>query len=104
MEPAVFFFLCVAPPEYAGEVPLRCCSHSPLILWRLSMPAPTRRRFLARSAATVTTLSALTAAGAAQKPNDRIVLAVMGVKGRGLGHLKGFSGFPDVEIAYICDP
>jgi predicted dehydrogenase len=68
------------------------------------MPAPTRRRFLARSAATVTTLSALTAAGAAQKPNDRIVLAVMGVKGRGLGHLKGFSGFPDVEIAYICDP
>src|SRR5690242_17366954 len=68
------------------------------------MPAPTRRRFLTTSAATVTSLSALTAAGAAQKPNERIVLAVMGVKGRGLGHLKGFSAFPDVEIAYICDP
>jgi predicted dehydrogenase len=68
------------------------------------MPAPTRRRFLASSAATVSTLSALTASAASQKPNEKVVLAVMGVKGRGLGHVQGFSAFEDVEIAYICDP
>jgi predicted dehydrogenase len=64
----------------------------------------TRRHFLTASAATATTLSALTAAGAADKPNDRVVLAVMGVRGRGLDHLRGFAAFKDVEIAYVCDP
>ena len=68
------------------------------------MYPPTRRDFLAASAASVASLSALTAACAADSPNERIVLAVMGVHGRGLGHLNGFSAFPDVEIAYICDP
>jgi predicted dehydrogenase len=72
--------------------------------WSFAMPGLNRRRFLGASAATVTSLSALTAAGAAAKPNDRVVLAVMGVKNRGLGHLSGFSAFKDVEIAYICDP
>jgi predicted dehydrogenase len=63
-----------------------------------------RRQFLTASAATVTSLSALTAAGAADKPNERVVLAVMGVRGRGRDHLRGFSAFKDVEIAYVCDP
>jgi predicted dehydrogenase len=65
------------------------------------MPTVTRRRFLATSAAT--SLTALTAAGAARQPNERVVLAVMGVGSRGLGHIQGFSAFPDVEIAYLCD-
>jgi predicted dehydrogenase len=69
------------------------------------MPGLNRRRFLTTSsAAAVSTLSALTAAGAAQKPNGKIILAVMGVRGRGLDHLRGFSAFDDVEIAYVCDP
>ncbi len=63
-----------------------------------------RRHFLKTSAATVTTLSALTAAGAADRPNEKIVLAVMGVHGRGRELVRGFSGFDDVDIAYICDP
>jgi predicted dehydrogenase len=58
-----------------------------------------RRQFLAASA-----LSAATAAGAADKPNDRVRLAVMGVHGRGKGLLSGFSSFPDVEITTIIDP
>jgi predicted dehydrogenase len=66
--------------------------------------AATRRRFLTTSAAALTSLSALTTAGAADKPNERVVLAVMGVKGRGRGHITGFSAFKDVEIAYIVDP
>jgi predicted dehydrogenase len=64
------------------------------------MPAPTRRRFLAASAATLT---ALGAAGAAQRPNERIQLAVMGVNGRGRDLVRGFSALPDVEIAYLCE-
>jgi predicted dehydrogenase len=68
------------------------------------MPAVPRRRFLAASAAAVTGLSAATAAGAADRPNERIRLAVMGVNGRGRDLLRGFSALPDVEIAYVCDP
>jgi predicted dehydrogenase len=66
------------------------------------MPGLDRRLFLKASAAT--TLSALTAAGAAAGPGDKVVLAVMGVHGRGRGLLNGFAGFDDVEIAYVCDP
>jgi predicted dehydrogenase len=66
------------------------------------MPSLDRRWFLKTAAAG--TLSALSAARAADKPNEKIVLAVMGVHGRGRDLLRGFSAFPDVEIAYVCDP
>jgi predicted dehydrogenase len=59
-----------------------------------------RRRFLHASAA----LPALTAARAAAPPAEKVVLAVLGLNGRGRGLLRAFSGFPDVEIAYLCDP
>lgn len=64
------------------------------------MPGPNRRAFLSSAAAS---LSALTAAGAAEKPTDRIVMAVMGVRGRGKGIVRGFSAFDDVEIRYLCE-
>jgi predicted dehydrogenase len=63
-----------------------------------------RRRFLHASAASLAALPALTATGAADKPHDKIRLAVLGVNGRGRDLLKGFSSFEDVEVAYICDP
>ncbi len=59
-----------------------------------------RRQFLTSAGA----LTALSAAGAADKPNDRIRIAVVGVHGRGRDLLKGFAAFDDVEIAYVCDP
>jgi predicted dehydrogenase len=65
------------------------------------MPSLDRRRFLHASAAT---LSALTVAGAADKPNDKIVLAFAGVHGRGRDLIRGFSAFEDVEVAAVCDP
>jgi predicted dehydrogenase len=68
------------------------------------MPGLNRRRFLTASSAAVASLSALTAAGAASKPNDKVVLAVMGVRGRGRDHLRGFAALENVEIAYVCDP
>lgn len=65
------------------------------------MSALTRRHFLQSS---VAALSAAGAAGAADKPNEKIHLAVLGVHGRGRGLLRGFSGFDDVEIVAVCDP
>jgi predicted dehydrogenase len=63
-----------------------------------------RRHFLRTSAASVTVLSALSAAGAADKPQEKINLAVLGVHGRGRDLLHGFSALDDVEIAAVCDP
>src|SRR5262245_31118753 len=60
----------------------------------------TRRAFLASSLAT---LPALTAARAADKPGEKLRLAVLGVRGRGKDLVKGFSAFEDVEIAAVCD-
>jgi predicted dehydrogenase len=68
------------------------------------MSALNRRRFLRTSAASVAALSAVSAAGAADKPNEKIRLAVLGVHGRGQGLLHGFSSFEGVEIAAVCDP
>src|SRR5258708_35773333 len=35
--------------------------------------------------------------------NDRVRIAVCGLRGRGNDHLKGFSKVPGVEIAAVCD-
>lgn len=59
-----------------------------------------RRRFLQTSALGLT---AATYAGAAQKPNERVRLAVMGVNGRGLQLLRGFMALANVEITTICE-
>jgi predicted dehydrogenase len=61
-----------------------------------------RRTFLAgATAATVALASARRsrAAGA----NDTVVLALMGVNGRGSQLIEGFAQRPGVEIAYVCD-
>jgi predicted dehydrogenase len=68
------------------------------------MSALDRRHFLRTSAASVAALSALNAAGAADKPQEKINLAVLGVHGRGRDLLRGFSALDDVEIAAVCDP
>jgi predicted dehydrogenase len=68
------------------------------------MSSPHRRDFLTTSAASLAAISASTYAGAADRPNEKIVLAVAGVHGRGKELIKGFSSFDDVEIAYVCDP
>ena len=36
--------------------------------------------------------------------NDRIRIALIGVNGRGMDHLKGYVDKPDVDIVAICDP
>jgi predicted dehydrogenase len=36
-------------------------------------------------------------------PNDRIALAIIGVRGRGLNHIDAFGAMPNVRIAALCD-
>ncbi len=70
-----------------------------------------RRRFLKTSIASAASLSAFSYARAADNPNDKVVLAIIGigstvpgsVGGRGRQLLRPFSRFQDVDIAYLCD-
>src|SRR5712692_4001266 len=70
-----------------------------------------RRRFLKTSVVSVASLSALSYTRAADAPNDKVVLAMIGigstvpgsVGGRGRQLIRPFSSFKDVDIAYLCD-
>ncbi len=78
------------------------------------MSHQTRRRFLEESL-----LAAAAAAGAAsvaqrpavgqqpsgkkKGPNERLSVAVVGVRGRGGSHLSAFVARPDTEVTYVCD-
>ena len=67
-----------------------------------------RRDFLKRSGAAAGFSLAGTAAGglsAEDKPaaNDRIAVAVAGVRGRGGSLLAMFASLPEVEVRYVCD-
>src|SRR6266496_4249795 len=70
-----------------------------------------RRRFLKNSMVSVANLSALSYARASDSPNDKVILAFIGigstvpgsVGGRGRQLIRPFSGFKDVDIAYLCD-
>jgi predicted dehydrogenase len=64
----------------------------------------TRRRFLHAGAASAAALTALNVAGAADKAADKIVLAFIGVHGRGRDLIRGFSAHDNVEVGYVCDP
>src|SRR5678815_1986760 len=38
-----------------------------------------------------------------KSPNEKVVVAVVGVNGRGVVHAQNFAKFEDSEVAYICD-
>ena len=73
------------------------------------MGAMNRRMFLkgalgvAGAAATIT-ISGTKAGGKVIGANDRLRIAVAGLKGRGKSHVGGFSGQPNVQVAYLIDP
>jgi predicted dehydrogenase len=58
-----------------------------------------RRTFLKSGAA----VAALAQTGHVLGANDRVRLAVVGLRGRGLDHLKTFQKIPNVEIAAVCE-
>ncbi|MBV9760807.1 MAG: Gfo/Idh/MocA family oxidoreductase [Acidobacteriaceae bacterium] len=59
-----------------------------------------RRGFLKAAAATLATASS---AKKVLGANDRIRIAVVGLRGRGWDHVKGYKPIAGVEIAYFCD-
>src|SRR5947208_8698474 len=65
------------------------------------MSAVTRREFVAASAVT---LAAATYTGAANRPNDRVRVAVMGCRSRGKQLLPVFASQPDVQVTHVIDP
>ena len=73
------------------------------------MPPLSRRKFLDRSTKTVVALSGGAAALAARKParaapaSEKIVLASIGLGGRGSRLTGDFAARPDCELAYLCD-
>lgn len=72
------------------------------------MPKLSRRSFLRTASAAAAALPFATACTAAPsrrqwQPNERIRIAVVGVRGRGLDHLRAFAALPDVEVAALCD-
>ncbi|HEX4771233.1 MAG TPA: Gfo/Idh/MocA family oxidoreductase [Bryobacteraceae bacterium] len=65
---------------------------------------PQRRSFLKAGAAAAAGLAASTQSRAkALGANDRVRVAVAGVRGRGWDHVKSYQPIPNVEIAYFCD-
>lgn len=66
----------------------------------------TRRRFLKEATQIVGAglgLSLASWPSQAVSPNERIVVAHIGMGGMGMAHLNWFAQFPDVEIAAVCD-
>lgn len=63
-----------------------------------------RRSFL-ESSATVGLLAALSSVASKQAvaANEKISIAMMGVRGRGGGVLNTFASLPEVEVRYVCD-
>ena len=66
------------------------------------MTAISRRTFLATSSAA--TLSAASFARAADSPNERLRVAVMGGRIRGKAHLAMFPSQPNVEVTHLIEP
>jgi len=68
-----------------------------------------RRDFLKSGARTAAGLAAAGTAMSAVNPrrvlgaNDRINIAVIGIRSRGLAHAKAFAAIPDVEVTTLCD-
>lgn len=63
---------------------------------------PGRRSFLKAGAMAVTGLTAASAKRVLGS-NDRIRIAVIGLRGRGWDHVKGYKPIEGVDIAYFCD-
>jgi predicted dehydrogenase len=71
-----------------------------------NMARTTRRRFLQATALAGTSvcISGTRASGTVIGANDRVRIAVIGLKGRGQAHIQGFGNQKNVEIAYLVDP
>src|SRR6266542_3796559 len=65
-----------------------------------SAPMSTGRRVFLQGAALG---AGLAAAQSGNRANDRINVAVAGLRGRGKDHYRAYAKIPGVRIAYLCD-
>ncbi|MBW3599461.1 MAG: Gfo/Idh/MocA family oxidoreductase, partial [Planctomycetes bacterium] len=72
----------------------------------------TRREFLEDSMFAAAAAAAAGSAGPllaedsekqSSSPNERLSVAVVGVRGRGGSHIGAFAGRKDTEVSYVCD-
>src|SRR5437870_8788492 len=66
---------------------------------------PNRRAFLELTSAGIAATATLgvTQANAAQGPNDKLVVGLIGCGNRGIHDAGLFKDTPNVELAYVCD-
>lgn len=65
-----------------------------------------RRAFLKRTAVTTAGVVALSSGAtlrAANAAQNKIVVAVIGCNARGMNHIRGLLGVPNVEVGFVCD-
>ncbi|MBM3879535.1 MAG: Gfo/Idh/MocA family oxidoreductase [Verrucomicrobia bacterium] len=67
------------------------------------MNTMTRRSFV-KAAATASAACAVLPGGRTAAPNEKVVVGVMGLGGRGTYLATAFARRPDAEIAWLCDP
>lgn len=82
------------------------------------MPPLSRRRFLGNSLLAAGSAATFAASGFAESafgqqqpttkrrvigPNDKIRVACIGVRGRGMDHVRGYLGQPDAAVVAVCD-
>ena len=71
-------------------------------------PAVDRRDFLKRAGVAglgiaMTNRISLGAPRASRSPNEKVLVAVIGLNGRGQVHAQNFARLPNSEVAYLCD-
>jgi len=71
---------------------------------RITMQTINRRQFIRKSVGAAAAFAVATGPKAATAANDKIIIGVMGLGGRGSLVTKYFAERKDVEIAYVCDP
>ena len=68
------------------------------------MNSTTRRKFIRQSTLGTVLLAGTSSSQRVLGANDRLRVAVAGLNGRGGSHIGGYSGQPNVEIAWLVDP
>jgi predicted dehydrogenase len=68
--------------------------------------AVNRRDFLKQTSvitAGLATLGSAFSLRAANSPNDKVIVGIIGCNARGMAHITGYLALPNAEIGYICD-
>ena len=87
-----------------GPVPVGCLSHGfRILLEGYQMSAISRRRFLKGSVGAGVAAIAASRQKKSVSANDKIIVGVMGIRGRGYRLATAFAERPEVEVAYLSD-